>query len=197
MAGLVRAVEEGQVDTKEGSTVILQCRFPRPQEKVTCFWLTHTNNAHDNAAIEQTALAPHYSVHMKLDEGRYDLEIRNVSYGRDNGKYECRVKVGSTGENIYHKNVTLTVLKRPEPPTISPASAIAKEGEELRLHCNTNGGSPEPEVKWFRDDSREVLYNSRTLVLVPTKNDDRTKFRLVFASAVWRERKSRMGSCAT
>ncbi|XP_033226745.1 neurofascin isoform X2 [Belonocnema kinseyi] len=172
----VRAAEETQVDTHEGSTVKLQCRFSPPRENATCFWLTHTNNVHDNAAIEQTALAPYYRVHMNLEAGMYDLEIKNVSYERDNGKYECRVKVSGTGENLYHKNITLTVLRAPGPPTISPMSAVARESERLELQCNTRGGSPEPEVKWYRGPHQSYLQTGRTLMIVPRKEDDGETF---------------------
>lgn len=169
-----RGADETQVDTHESSTVLLQCRFPPITEKATFFWLTHTgNNAHDNAAIESTALAPHYRVFMRPEQGIYDLEIKNVSYNRDNGKYECRVKVSGTGENLYHKNITLTVLRAPGPPTISPVSAVAKEDERLELNCNTYGGSPEPEVNWYRGDSPVVVHTGKTYVLIPSKSDDK------------------------
>ncbi|KAJ8673219.1 hypothetical protein QAD02_004481 [Eretmocerus hayati] len=175
-ASRVRSSQEFE-DFHEGSTVQLKCRFPPPREKATYFWLTHTNNAHDNAAVGNTALAPHYKVLMNTEEGKYDLEIRNVSYGRDNGKYECRVKVSGTGENLYHKNITLTVLRPPSQPTISPVSAIAKEDERLELLCNTTGGSPEPEVKWYRGNSNAVVHVGKSYVLIPSKNDDRSNLR--------------------
>ncbi|XP_031785742.1 hemicentin-1 isoform X3 [Nasonia vitripennis] len=169
-----REIGETQVDTHEGSTVILRCRFEPPRDNATFFWLTHTGNAHDNAAIENTALAPYYSVYMQPEKGRYDLEIRNVSYERDNGKYECRVKVSGTGRNLYHKNITLTVLRPPSPPTILPVAAVAREAEKLELTCNTNGGSPEPEIRWYRGDSSNVLHTGKTYVMIPTKEDDKS-----------------------
>ncbi|XP_043478843.1 hemicentin-1 isoform X2 [Leptopilina heterotoma] len=172
----VKAAEESQVDTHEGSTVKLQCRFTPPRENATYFWLTHRNNVHDNAAIEQTALASYYRVHMNQDAGIYDLEIKNVSYERDNGKYECRVKVSGTGENLYHKNITLTVLRAPGPPSISPMMAVAREGEPLDLHCNTLGGSPEPEVKWYRGGNELLIATGRTITVTPRKDDDGETF---------------------
>ncbi|XP_058789881.1 hemicentin-1 isoform X2 [Phymastichus coffea] len=170
-------VEETSIDTKEGATVNLPCKFPPPTVNATFFWLTHTNGAHDNAAIEQTALAPHYRVHMHPDRGEYNLQIRNVSYSRDNGKYECRVKVSGTGENLYHKNITLTVLRAPSAPTIVLGSPIVREEERLELHCRTNGGSPEPDVKWYRGDSNSLVHTGRTYVLIPSKDDDGSKLR--------------------
>ncbi|KAG7213943.1 hypothetical protein KM043_003140 [Ampulex compressa] len=183
-------LEETQMDTHEGSTVQLQCRFSPPRENVTCFWLTHTNNNHDNAAIEDRSLSPNYKVFMNLDEGRYDLQIRNVSYERDNGKYECRVKASGTGTDLHRKYVTLTVLRAPGPPTISPTSAAATEGQKLELQCNTSGGSPEPEVRWYRGNESgagRVLHTGRTLLVEPTKEDDRASFRCVVRNRAMRE----------
>ncbi|TGZ31938.1 hypothetical protein DBV15_01178 [Temnothorax longispinosus] len=188
LSDLVRArVDETQMDTHEGSTVQLQCRFPPPRENVTCFWLTHTNNNLDNAAIENRSLSPNYKVFMNLQEGRYDLQIRNVSYERDNGKYECRVKVSSTGTDLHRKYITLTVLRAPGPPTISPASTAATEGQRLELQCNTYGGSPEPEVKWYRGNNTTLLHTGRTLEIMPTREDDRAIFRCVVRNRAMRE----------
>ncbi|KAL6268497.1 hypothetical protein P5V15_001630 [Pogonomyrmex californicus] len=184
----VRArVDETQMDTHEGSTVQLQCRFPPPRENVTCFWLTHTNNNLDNAAIENRSLSPNYKVYMNLQEGRYDLQIRNVSYERDNGKYECRVKVSSTGTDLHRKYITLTVLRAPGPPTITPTSTPATEGQRLELQCNTYGGSPEPEVRWYRGNSTTLLHTGRTLVVEPTREDDRAIFRCVVRNRAMRQ----------
>ncbi|XP_072757325.1 contactin-2 isoform X2 [Anoplolepis gracilipes] len=180
-------VDETQMDTHEGSTVQLQCRFPPPRENVTCFWLTHTNNNLDNAAIENRSLSPNYKVFMNLEDGRYDLQIKNVSYERDNGKYECRVKVSSTGTDLHRKYITLTVLRAPGAPTISPTSAPATEGQRLELQCNTYGGSPEPEVRWYRGNSTIPLHTGRTLVVEPTREDDRAIFRCVVRNRAMRE----------
>ncbi|XP_014220812.1 hemicentin-2-like [Trichogramma pretiosum] len=178
--GRARGSEETQVDTHEGSTVLLKCRFNKPTVNATYFWLTHTNNAHDNAAIGRDSLAPYYRVSLRAEQGQYDLEIRNVSYERDNGKYECRVKMSGTGENLYHKNITLTVLRPPGPPSITPSNSVAKEGERLELTCNTYGGSPEPEVRWYRgDDSHQVVATGRNYVMIPSKDDDRSVMRCV------------------
>ncbi|XP_063975679.1 hemicentin-2 isoform X1 [Diachasmimorpha longicaudata] len=168
----VQAAEETQVDTHEGSTVLLQCRFPPVRQNATSFWLSNTNNVHDNAVVDAKSLSPNYRVDMDLAAGRYDLEIHNVSYDANNGKYECRIKKTGSGVNLYHKNVTLTVLRVPGQPSISPTSTPATEGKSLKLQCNTYGGSPEPEVKWYKDNSPKELHTGRELEIVPTKDDD-------------------------
>ncbi|XP_033338035.2 hemicentin protein echinoid isoform X2 [Megalopta genalis] len=180
-------LEETQMDTHEGSTVQLQCRFSPPRENVTCFWLTHTNDNHDNAAVDNRELSPQYKVFMNLEEGRYDLQIRNVSYERDNGKYECRVKANGAGIDLHRKFITLTVLRAPGPPTITPTSATATEGQEMKLQCDTNGGSPEPEVRWYRGNETALLHSGRTLLVHPKKEDDRATFRCVVRNRAMRD----------
>lgn len=174
------------MDTHEGSMVQLQCRFPPQRENITCFWLIHTNNNTDNAAFGERALSPNYKVFLNQAEGRYDLQIKNVSYERDNGRYECRVKRGGTGVDLYHKYITLTVLRPPGPPMISPTSTPAIEGQRLELQCNTYGGSPEPEVKWYRGNSTVSLHVGRTLLMHPTREDDQAVFRCVVRNRAMR-----------
>lgn len=176
-----------QLDMHEGSTVVLKCRFQPPRENVTSFWLRHTKNNHDNAAIGSVSLSSDYKVAMNLQQGTYDLTIKNVSYERDNGRFECRVKVSGSGRDLHDEYITLTVLRAPGPPSISPISATATEGHPMKLHCNTNGGSPEPEVKWYRDSNTEVLSTEKTFALNPTKEDDRANFRCVVRNRAMRE----------
>ncbi|XP_012271352.1 contactin-5 isoform X2 [Orussus abietinus] len=173
-----RAMEK-QLDTHEGSTILLKCRFPPPNREATFFWLMDTVTKHDNAAVGTVSLSSDYEVNMNLTEGRYDLQIRNVSYERDNGKFKCNVKVSGTGDSLHYEVVTLTVLRAPGPPTISPTSALATEGQKLELRCDTNGGSPEPEVTWYRGTGTGVLHSGKSLAIVPRKEDDQATFRCV------------------
>ncbi|TGZ31868.1 Hemicentin-1 [Temnothorax longispinosus] len=58
----------------------------------------------------QPRIAP--AVFMNLQEGRYDLQIRNVSYERDNGKYECRA-VSYTHLDVYKRQVEKNIILMP------------------------------------------------------------------------------------
>lgn len=185
-AGQNPTEEHQRIDTHEGSKLQLQCRFPTPRQNVTCYWLVRNPNNVDNAAIDDRPLSPNYKVFMNLSLGRYDLQIRNVSYDRDNGKYECRVKVTSTGDDLYRKYVALTVLRPPGPPSISLSTQRVIEGESLTLTCNTEGGSPEPEVTWYRGNGT-YLVTGRTLTMSPTQQDDRATFRCVVRNRAMRE----------
>lgn len=182
-------MDEAQIDTYEGSMVQLQCRFPPLPENALSFWLTHTNNNIDNAAFGNRSMSPNvYDVFLNREEGRYDLQIKNVSYERDNGRYECKMKDSNTGVDIYRKYITLTVLKAPSQPTISPTVALAVEGKRLDLQCNTFGGSPEPEVRWYRGDTRtQPLHTGKTLSIEPKREDDGMIYRCVVRNRAMRE----------
>lgn len=181
------AAEEFQeIDTYEGSNLSLQCRFPPPRQNVSSYWLVRTPSNVDNAAFNDNAMSPDYKVFMNLSHGRYDLQIKNVSYERDNGKYECRIKMFGTGADLYRKNIILTVLRPPGPPTISLSKDRVIEGQNLSLQCNTDGGSPVPEVMWYRSNGTYVD-KGKTLYMQPTQQDDGATFRCVVRNRAMRE----------
>lgn len=82
----------------------------------------------------------------------YDLLISNASYDRDNGKFECKVKVGGSGTNLHEQKYSLTVLTPPQQPTVTPGTHVTvTEGQHQELTCSSVGGSPDPMVRWYRD----------------------------------------------
>ncbi|CAD7085072.1 unnamed protein product [Hermetia illucens] len=84
------------------------------------------------------------------------LQIRNVKTA-DGGVYRCRVDFFNSPTRNFRINLTLVVP--PEEPRIFDAqgkeiSAVAgpfREGYELFLSCQVNGGRPLPKVTWWRD----------------------------------------------
>ena len=110
----------------------------------------------------------YYRVEHFPDQGRYDLIISKATYDRDNGQFECRMKEGGSGDVLHSKSVELTVLLQPSEPKISPSDATATEGRPLNLTCASIGGSPPPQIYWYRDgDSKKLEAN-----LIPGKNKD-------------------------
>lgn len=86
------------------------------------------------------------------EKGVYDLLISNATYDRDNGKFECKVKAAGSGVNLHVQKYTLTVLTAPREPIISPGSLVTvTEGKRQELVCSSVGGSPDPQVKWYRE----------------------------------------------
>ena len=121
--------------------------------------------------------------------GRYDLRIRNASYERDNGNFECRKVEFGSGNKLHSSNIQLVVLLPPSPPTLSPTTPTVTEGKEFNLTCSSYGGSPPPEIIWYKDgadQSLEALYipgrnrseaTSSVLTVVPRKDDDGSSYR--------------------
>jgi echinoid protein len=140
-------------DIREGEDVSLECRFAPQlvsggQENTTFYWSRTNKHNKDSVAIHQTPLDPNYRVDFKPAQGRYDLLIKNASYDRDDGKFECRVKASGSGRNIHFQAFILTVLTLPSPPHISPGiNPTSTEGKTMELTCSSVGGSPEPVIK--------------------------------------------------
>lgn len=134
-------------------------------------------------------------------DGTYDLLIKNASYSRDNGRFECRIKAVGTGADVHQEYYNITVLTLPEKPIIEVAPD-ATEGKLHQLTCSSAGGSPPPTITWYRGDSVEplaakvtdastttsgsaggaqVAQTRSTLTLTLRREDDEAKFRC----AVW------------
>ena len=79
----------------------------------------------------------------------------------------------------------------PGQPRISPTDPIAKEGTPFELKCFSEGGSPDPEIKWTKDElplddvlvkgGRRNKPTSATLTIVPQMTDDKS----VYKCTVW------------
>ena len=52
----------------------------------------------------------------------------------------------------------LTVLVRPGAPSISPRTPVATEGQSLNLTCSSEGGSPAPDIFWYREGDTDPLH---------------------------------------
>lgn len=131
-----------------------------------------------------------FSVDYKPEEGKYDLHIRQANYDRDNGQFECRMKEGGTGIELHSKSIELTVLLQPSPPSISPSNPIATEGRPLNLTCASIGGSPPPEIIWFREGQEALALEANLIIgktkdeptqsvltIIPTKEDDGNTYK--------------------
>lgn len=119
------------------------------------------------------------------------MKIRNATYDRDNGEFECRMKEKGSGRELHSKTIQLTVLLLPGPPHITPLEPTATEGRSLDLTCSSTGGSPDPMIQWFREGIPYPLdsilkkgngkYNPTSAIVsvTPQKDDDGTRYRCV------------------
>jgi len=185
-----------QIDALEGETIRLPCKFNLLNSELidqhdspVYFWMRKTHNNTDNVSIKQTALDPGYKLDINPQEGKYDLIINSASYYRDNGHFECRVKKSGTGEDIKSTYYQLTILSAPNPPTIQPQFPIAHENQEFELTCYSTGGSPSPEIEWFRNGipiPGELVHSQHkdqptknVLRIIPTQTDDRLFYKCI------------------
>lgn len=185
---------EEVADVREGQDVTLECRFNNPALFATggqIYWMRQRNGEKDNVAIGDTPFDRSYTVDLDPTVGRYDLKISRATYERDNGVFECRFKEAGTGSDLHTTTVNLTVLIPPSSPTIQPEQLIATEKQSVDLTCSSKGGSPDPQITWYRQGSEKQLYSVLTpgggrdfatksvLTIVPGKEDDGAEYRCV------------------
>ena len=86
---------------------------------------------------------------------------------------------------LHNFNLTL----EPSAPNIKPANPTATEGRPFNLTCSSIGGSPPPQIKWYKSGHSQMLdatilrgenkdEPTRSILnVVPTKNDDGASYR--------------------
>ncbi|XP_037928316.1 titin [Teleopsis dalmanni] len=193
---LVCAEADESLDTRENADLTLKCRFTEHYEEnnFSFYWARWTANPaqFENVAIGEVQLGSGYRIDFRPDRGIYDLQIKNASYSRDNGRFECRVKAKGTGADVHQEFFNLTVLTPPHPPIISPGNnAVATEDKPMELTCSSIGGSPDPMITWYREGSNAPLQatvvkggskdqpTNGTLTITPQRVDDNAKYKCV------------------
>ncbi|EDW03955.1 GH10235 [Drosophila grimshawi] len=181
------------LDTREGVDVVLKCRFTEHYDSTdfTFYWARWTccPTLFENVAIGDVQLNSNYRLDFRPGRGIYDLQIKNTSYNRDNGRFECRIKAKGTGADVHQEFYNVTVLTAPHPPMVTPGNiAVATEEKPLELTCSSIGGSPDPMITWFREGSKVPLqsyalkggsknhYTNATLQILPRRADDGAKY---------------------
>lgn len=100
-----------------------------------------------NLTISFSLRFPLCRLDFRPGRGLYDLQIKNTSYNRDNGRFECRIKAKGTGADVHQEFYNVTVLTAPHPPMVTPGNiAVATEEKPLELTCSSIGGSPDPTI---------------------------------------------------
>uniref|UniRef100_A0A2P2HYG8 Hemicentin-1-like n=1 Tax=Hirondellea gigas TaxID=1518452 RepID=A0A2P2HYG8_9CRUS len=191
---------EEALDVLEGQDITLNCHFnnPRILRNNVLYWMRRRHGEVDNVAIGSQALDANYRIELSEGESRYDLTIRRSTYDRDNGVFECRVKEGS-GSILHNTVVNLTVLIPPGSPQITPKKPKAIEGKPVELTCSSRGGSPDPQIIWYRKGSDEKLRSvlkpgggrdeltTSVLTISPNKEDHGNEYRCVVSNRALRD----------
>ncbi|XP_076332027.1 cell adhesion molecule Dscam1-like isoform X2 [Tachypleus tridentatus] len=194
-------------DVVEGENIRLPCRFSPSfaTRSIQYYWKRSNKNGTDVAAIKEVSFnAEHYGVEFAPEEGRYDLVITRVEYETDNGKFECKLKEGGSGNDIFVQIFIVTVLIPPGPPIVEPNNPSAREGEPFDLTCSSRGGSPDPVIQWHREgvlvhgqvkngESRDKP-TINVLTINPGMDDDGITYRCTVWNRAIREEQEMMAT---
>ena len=90
-----------------------------------------------------------------------DLVIQPV-VPLDEGQYQCQV--GGGGGGVRSEEATLSVNCQPGQPYIVEAqegdTLLLDQGEEVELHCQSQGGKPPAEIQWW-DGAEQISAGTR------------------------------------
>ena len=123
-------------------------------------------------------------------EGRYELHISGASYSSDNGQFACRARRSGSGLVLLAETFNLTVLLAPRAPELRQPPPLV-EGEPAQLVCSSVGGSPAPELRWYRRGAATPLParlrpaarrsepTEAILTLTPARQDDGAQLECV------------------
>ncbi|XP_076304804.1 contactin-2-like [Tachypleus tridentatus] len=205
-AGLVttQVLPNETKDVMDGENVRLPCRF-NPSfatRNIQYYWNRSNRNGKDVAVIKEISFDAHYEVEFAPHEGRYDLVIARANYEADNGQFDCKIKEGGSGDDIFVQTFLVTVLISPGPPVVTPNNPTAREGEPFVLTCSSQGGSPDPVIQWYRQgvllEGEVQNGNSRDkptvsiLTITPGVEDDGAPYRCTVWNRAIREEQMKM-----
>ncbi|KRY32545.1 Down syndrome cell adhesion molecule-like protein 1 [Trichinella spiralis] len=96
-----------------------------------------------------------YEIDRHSCDSCFNLRIKTVDYSRDNGKFYCQI-AGPDGFASTSVVAEVVVLVHPQKPTLTKDRVETREGQLERLQCESIGGNPPPEMRWFFDNGTEV-----------------------------------------
>ncbi|CAG0881052.1 unnamed protein product [Cyprideis torosa] len=189
------------VDVVKGEGTVLQCAYDTRETLPTfMLWRRSYKNKPGSKLIayiteplgsSQTEVVkvPAYRLEFDQTSGSFNLHIPSAVYDRDNALFECSIEGGEKA--LVEKSVQVTVLVPPGPPRIHPNNPLAVERSTVELTCESFGGSPSPQINWYRvgmeqplesvlQPSKNISLPSRAIYrFKPLKEDDGAKYKCV------------------
>ncbi|KAF7630886.1 hypothetical protein Mgra_00008852 [Meloidogyne graminicola] len=205
-----RIIEEPK-DTivRIGENVLLKCRVKNQKGHV--HWLKGEiglGHKRDMPLFERMSMVGN------IEEGEFDLEIKNVSLA-DDDNYRCQLTPTDDELPKISKRAHLTVIVEPKPPLLIGESIVgginnlnkqiigqfnqiaATEGYPIQVNCQSRGGRPPAQINWVLAEdwqAKRILAN-----IVNNNNNDNTTIifkqqnnRVPFPSSVHPLRHSRL-----
>lgn len=105
------------IDTTEGQSVVLECRFDRSQlrtfgfTKMNSIW-RKVRSKSDLVAFNSEYFDQSYNVTNDVSNGVYDLTIKSATYDHDNFNFECVLKQSGTRQEFIVASYMVTVLSK-------------------------------------------------------------------------------------
>eukprot|EP00092_Neocalanus_flemingeri_P060297 GFUD01072253.1.p1 GENE.GFUD01072253.1~~GFUD01072253.1.p1 ORF type:complete len:437 (+),score=146.30 GFUD01072253.1:40-1350(+) len=141
----------------------------------TCQW------TRDGFALGTDRNLPGFSRYLMAGDREHvcDLSI-DPALPVDEGEYRCQVSGGHGVGPISTAPVTLSVNSEPGQPYIVQAReedmVEIKEGEEVELECQSQGGRPPAEIQWWDGEGRRIVSDVTEHV---KRMEDRKTFKTV------------------
>nr|XP_046247699.1 cell surface A33 antigen-like [Scatophagus argus] len=148
-----------------GDNITLPCTFQTKSANPSLVIISWSAEA-ENTKPEETLIVTYYStgtldikslyedrVSLDVDiaKGKADLKLSSIALV-DNKVFECRVQIPGDDEGKPADTARLVVLVAPSPP-LCKIEGKAEYGQDIKLTCLSEEGSPPPTYKW---ESRDV-----------------------------------------
>lgn len=152
-----------------GDNITLPCSFksksPNPSLVIVTWTAMHTDQETEDTVIStfyshngRTDYAAKYEkrakVDVKVNTGKADLRLYSLTMD-DNRSYECRVQIPGDDEGTPADTADMVVLVAPSTP-ICKVVGETVYGQDIKLTCHSEEGSPPPQYKWESKDVRNM-----------------------------------------
>ncbi|XP_062383236.1 cell surface A33 antigen-like [Sardina pilchardus] len=166
VTALTVTIPEEVYEFARGDNITLPCSFTSkvadPKPIVT--WTVERDQGKEvtiltyDSSIKQLDIKSVYEGRVSLDHnipGRsVNLKLNNIALA-DNKQYECKIQVPGDDEGKLTDTARLVVLVAPSPP-ICAVEGTEEYGQDIKLTCKSEEGSPTPTFKWQSHDVRNT-----------------------------------------
>lgn len=167
--GLTVKIEQEVYEHARGDNITLPCNFKSKQTNPSLVIVTWTALKIKDEP-EDTVISTYYShtgrtdytkkyegrskVDVDVGSGKANLKLNSITLD-ENRSFECRVQIPGDDEGTPADTVLMVVLVAPSPP-VCKIEGKAEYGQDIKLTCHSEEGSPTPTYKWESRDVRNI-----------------------------------------